>query len=235
MSARGPPHPIRVYIDSASRPAATATVEPTGATEGARVLSPLQPPNSIQHALASQIAKTQGLGLGVESISEKVKELVFMAPTLAVPAQSAAIVMAASKGGFGAEAPVIHDTLNAVKQALSEKVQVESMLKGPLDRVLSSILRAPGDRQVLQRAALAPPSSMPSLKLQEIMPVLSQAAPAIQAAPQTHPRVRGEHAAGRQRPLEIKVEQKISDLDLRELERKIARILREEARRYGVY
>jgi len=235
MSVRAPPHPIRVYIDSASRPAATATVEPTGATEGARVPSPLQPPNSIQHALASQIAKTQGLGLGVESISEKVKELVFMAPTLAVPAQSAAIVMAASKGGFGAEAPVIYDTLSAVKQALSEKVQVESMLKGPLDRVLSSILRAPGDRQALQRAALAPPSSLPSLKLQEIMPVLSQAAAATQAAPQAPPRVRGERTAGRQRPIEIKVEQKISDLDLRELERKIARILREEARRYGVY
>jgi len=235
MAAGSPPHPIRVYIDSASRPAATATSEPTGATEGARVLSPLQPPNSIQHALASQIAKTQGLGLEVESISEKVKELVFMVPTLAGPAQSAAIMMATSLGGFGAEAPVTHDTLGAVKQALSEKVQVESMMKGPLNRVLSSILRTPGDSQVLQRVALAPPSSLPSLKLQEIMPVLSQAAAANQAVPQAPPRVRGERTAGRQRPIEIMVEQKISDLDLRELERKIARILREEARRYGVY
>jgi len=235
MAAGAPPYPIRVYIDSASRPAAAVAAAPTGATEGARVPAPLQPPKSIQHALASQIAKAQGLGPGIESISEKVKKFAFMAPTLAGSAQSAAIVMAASLGSAAAEAPVTHGTLGAMKQALSEKLEMESMMKDPLDRVLSSILRAPGDRQALQRAALAPPSGLPSLKLQEIMPVLSQAAAATQAAPQAPPRVRGERTAGRQRPIEIKVEQKISDLDLRELERKIARILREEARRYGVY
>jgi hypothetical protein len=39
----------------------------------------------------------------------------------------------------------------------------------------------------------------------------------------------------RSKPIEIKVETPIDEVDLRELERRITRILKEEARRYGVY
>jgi hypothetical protein len=236
IATGAPPHPLRVYIDSAPRPAiAAAPVATTGAMESTGVPAPQPPSRSIQLALASKLAKIPGMNLGVGSLGEKLKEFAVLAPGMVVPAQVAASTMATSLGSVGAAAPKVHDALGAVKQVLSSKVEAESMMKVSLDSVVSSILRAPADRQTLQRAALAPPPGLPSLKLQEIMPVLSQAAAASQAAPQIPPRVRGERAAGRQRPIEIKVEQKISDLDLRELERKIARILREEARRYGVY
>jgi hypothetical protein len=39
----------------------------------------------------------------------------------------------------------------------------------------------------------------------------------------------------RSKPIEIKVETPMDEVDLRELERRITRILKEEARRYGVY
>ena len=38
-----------------------------------------------------------------------------------------------------------------------------------------------------------------------------------------------------QKPIEVKVEYDLDDMDLKELERKIAKILKDEARRYGIY
>ena len=64
------------------------------------------------------------------------------------------------------------------------------------------------------------------LKLQEIAPLMNL----VSALP------RGGRAPGAQRPLDVtvKVESLTEERDLRELERKIAKILRDAARRYGV-
>ena len=39
----------------------------------------------------------------------------------------------------------------------------------------------------------------------------------------------------RPKPIEVKLETSLDDIDLKELERRLARILKDEARRYGVY
>ena len=64
------------------------------------------------------------------------------------------------------------------------------------------------------------------LKLQEIAPLMNL----VSALP------RGARAPRAQRPLDVtvKVESLTEERDLRELERKIAKILRDAARRYGV-
>ena len=124
------------------------------------------------------------------------------------------------------------DFPSVVKEMVASKVEAEKALTTSLSRVVSSLLEVPLGGQAPERVALEFPVSVPSPRLLDIMPVLSR----VEAIPraQRPPTVR-ERAMERRRPIEIKVEPKIGDIDLRELERKIARILREEARRYGVY
>jgi hypothetical protein len=70
------------------------------------------------------------------------------------------------------------------------------------------------------------------MRLREALPPLSGEARRMEsAAPPTLERPRPTYE--KPRPIDIKVESP-EDIDLRELERRIARILRDEARRYGV-
>jgi hypothetical protein len=124
------------------------------------------------------------------------------------------------------------DFLSVVKEMVASKVEAEKVLTTSLGGLVSSLLEVPVGEQAPERVALEVPVRVPSPRLLDMVPVLSR----VEAIPraQRPPTVR-ERAMERRRPIEIKVEPKIGDIDLRELERKIARILREEARRYGVY
>jgi hypothetical protein len=125
------------------------------------------------------------------------------------------------------------DYPSVVKEMVASKVEAEKALTISLSGVVSSLLEIPVGEQAPERVALEAPVSVPSPRLLDMVPVLSR----VEAIPraQRPPTVRRERAMERRRPIEVKVEQKMGDIDLRELERKIARILKEEARRYGVY
>ena len=125
------------------------------------------------------------------------------------------------------------DFPSVVQEMVTSKVEAEKALTTSLSEVVSSLSGVSVGEQALERVALEFPVSVPSPRLLDMVPMLSRVE-AISRA-QRPPSVRRERVVERRRPIEIKVEPKIGDIDLRELERKIARILREEARRYGVY
>jgi len=98
--------------------------------------------------------------------------------------------------------------------------------------LLASIDGLIGDH-VLERATLDGVPPIPGMRLHEVLPVLTRNVvqqPSTPRRPEARPRPSYE----RPKPIEVKVDARMEDMDLKELERKIARILRDEARRYGV-
>ncbi len=103
---------------------------------------------------------------------------------------------------------------------------VKNKLLGSLDGLI-------GDR-VLERVPLEGVPPVPGMKLQEVLPALKRQAAKQPSAPrkvEARPRPSYE----RPKPIEVKLETSLDDIDLKELERRLARILKDEARRYGVY
>jgi hypothetical protein len=96
-----------------------------------------------------------------------------------------------------------------------------------------SLLHAPVERYTLERIPLEAPRAFPTVKLHEIVPLLSS----VRAPTRTERPPRSERVKSIERPrsIEVKVEPPRDERDLRELRRKITRILREEAKRHGVY
>jgi len=125
------------------------------------------------------------------------------------------------------------DYINILREMVYSKVEVEKALTASLSGVFPSLPEIPIGKLAPEGVALQLPVSVPSPRLLDIVPLLSR----VEAIPraQRPTAVRRERVVERRRPIDIKVEPKISDIDLKELERKVARILREEARRYGVY
>ena len=125
------------------------------------------------------------------------------------------------------------DYINILREMVYSKVEVEKALTASLSGVFPSLPEIPIGKLAPEGVALQLPVSVPSPRLLDIVPLLSR----VEAIPraQRSTAVRRERVVERRRPIDIKVEPKISDIDLKELERKVARILREEARRYGVY
>jgi hypothetical protein len=101
------------------------------------------------------------------------------------------------------------------------------------DGLLESLHKLMGDR-VLERVPLEGTPPIPGMKLQEVLPALARGAAQQPTAPrraETRPRPSFE----KPKPIEVKLETSLDDIDLKELERRLARILKDEARRYGVY
>ena len=114
------------------------------------------------------------------------------------------------------------------REALTYQAGTEEALES-----IISVLHAPAERYTLERIPLEAPRAFPTIKLQEIVPLLSSVrAPTPRERPPKASRVK---AIERPRSIEVKVESPRDDRDLRELRRKITRILRDEARRHGVY
>ena len=125
------------------------------------------------------------------------------------------------------------DYINIVREMVSSKVEAEKALMTSLSGVFPSLPEIPIGELAPEGVALQLPVSLPSPRLLDIVPMLSRVETIPRAQRPTT--VRRERVVERRRPIDIKVEPKISDIDLKDLERKVARILREEARRYGVY
>jgi hypothetical protein len=249
-----PFHPLQEYVTRASRLAGITKVElPTPGEEEIRIPTP-----TLLHPLQEYIDITAKLAEGskleepIISIEEEVEEIT-RAPLHPIKAYldlasglgELLSARAAAVYGITAALPEVEslegeressrtfDFLSVVKEIVTSKVEAEKTLATSLGGVVSSLVEIPVGEQALERVGLEVPVSVPSPRLLDIMPVLSRVETISRA--QRPPTVRRERASERRRPIEIKVEPKIGDIDLRELERKIARILREEARRYGVY
>jgi hypothetical protein len=98
--------------------------------------------------------------------------------------------------------------------------------------LLASIDGLIGDH-VLERATLDGVPPIPGMRLHEVLPALARKAVQQPSAPR-RAEARPRPSYERPKPIEVKVDARMEDMDLKELERKIARILRDEARRYGV-
>ena len=106
-------------------------------------------------------------------------------------------------------------------------------LDGLVDEdLLASIDGLIGDH-VLERATLEGVPPIPGMRLHEVLPALTRKAVQQPSTPQ-RVEARPRPSYERPKPIEVKVDNRMEDLDLKELERKVARILRDEARRYGV-
>ena len=103
---------------------------------------------------------------------------------------------------------------------------VKNKLLGSLDDLIGG--------RVLERAPLEGVPPIPGMRLQEVIPALTRKA-AQQPSTPRRVEARPQPSYERPKPIEVKLETSLDDIDLKELERRLARILKDEARRYGVY
>ena len=101
------------------------------------------------------------------------------------------------------------------------------------DGLLGSLYGLIGDR-VLERMPLEGVPPIPGMRLHEVLPALTRQAAQQPSAPR-RVEARPRPSYERPKPIEVKLETSLDDIDLKELERRLARILKDEARRYGVY
>lgn len=100
--------------------------------------------------------------------------------------------------------------------------------------LIADLARAPEELFTLGKIPFETPRSLPTVRLHEIIPLLASIE-ASRPKGARSPTIERVSSAERPRPIEIKVESPENEYDLRDLRTKIARIIREEARRYGVY
>jgi len=101
------------------------------------------------------------------------------------------------------------------------------------DGLLASLYELMGDR-VLERVPLEGVPPIPGMRLHEALPAMTRQA-AQQPSTPRRAEARPRPSYERPKPIEVKLETSLDDIDLKELERRLARILKDEARRYGVY
>ena len=257
--ARGVPsispfHPLQEYITRASRLAGITRIELPSPEEEIMVPTPT-PLRSLQEYIdiSAKLAEVFKLGEPIISIEEEVEEVAkaprhpiqayvdlasrlgefLSARAAAVYGISAAHIPEVEYLGGELDVSKTFDYFGVVKEIVTSKEEAEKVLATSLSGVVSGLLEVPVGEQAPEVVGLEFPVSMPSPRLLDMVSVLSR----VEAIPraQRPPSVRRERVVDRRRPIDIKVEPKIGDIDLKELERKIARILKEEARRYGVY
>ena len=125
---------------------------------------------------------------------------------------------------------IFRDVLTRMAATESEAVSAVEEAAGEMATALT--LGPIGQRQI-ERVALEATPPTPSMRLHEMLPALARQR-AQQPAPAPRAETRPRPTYERPKPIEVKVDTRMDDVDLKELERKIARILRDEARRYGV-
>jgi hypothetical protein len=114
------------------------------------------------------------------------------------------------------------------REALTDRAGTEEVVER-----LVGLLHAPVERYTLERIPLEAPRAFSTVKLPEMMSLI--ASMRTPTRPERPPRSERVKARERPRSIEVKVEPPRDERDLRELRRKITRILRDEARRHGVY
>jgi len=125
------------------------------------------------------------------------------------------------------------DTFYGVsKEIIDRETGVQNSLRLTVDASISDMMIV--ERNAVERFPLDTPLSVPTLKLQEIISTISSIQP--QTERKIPARIKRDRmiTPGSSRSIEVIVDSLSDEMDIRDLERKIARILREEAKRYGL-
>lgn len=100
--------------------------------------------------------------------------------------------------------------------------------------LIAGLLNTPEELFTLERVPLETSRTFPNIKLHEIVPLMTSVRAAVAAIDRSRVIERAKPAEI-SRSIEINIEPPEDGYDLRDLRTKIARILREEARRHGVF
>jgi hypothetical protein len=119
-------------------------------------------------------------------------------------------------------------TKNAITQHIATTKTIESIMNSARAHQLF-------EKYALERVLLDNQRTISTVKLQELASLLSMVRAAPQPSQTRAPRIEPVKSVERPRSIEVKVDALRDERDIRELRRKITRILREEARRYGVF
>jgi len=127
---------------------------------------------------------------------------------------------------------VLDEFYGVSKALLDRETGVQKALQLSVDGAISDMMVV--ERNVMERFSSDSPVTVPTVKLQEIVSTISSIqAPSERDMPTRIMRDRLIRS-GSSRSIEVTVDSLRDERDIRELERKLARILREEARRYGL-
>jgi hypothetical protein len=224
------PGPSKEMVKPASKVSeVTKVVEDTVSVMAKLVESKGEAEETLKSSIHEVVNKMKELPMEGKTLESTLLEQ--PTPPIAPKEMAETLSMASAASSAG---KVISSAVSMVSKLMKSKGVSEKRIQETVSLLTSKMQEVPAKELTLDRVPLEGPRPVPSPKLQEVMPVLSQMTPVTEAAKGAPP-ARRERALQRQRPIEVKVESRIDDIDMKELERKIARILKEEARRYGVY
>lgn len=118
------------------------------------------------------------------------------------------------------------------KEIVDRETGVQRALQLSLGGAISDMMVV--ERNALERFPLDAPVNVPTLKLQEIISRISSVQPPTEREMPTRIKRDRLSRTSLSRSIEVTIDSLRDESDIRELERKITRILREEARRYGL-
>jgi hypothetical protein len=165
--------------------------------------------------------------------SQGLRDITGVVPQLVSKAAVAAGLAPISALPVGVQAVPGADLSGILARMTTISVDAEAAVSESISQMATAFKVGPIGTQQMERVAFETPPPVPGMRLHEVLPALSSEARQRQEPQQARERPRPTYE--RPKPIEVKVDNRIEEIDLRELERKIARILREEARRYGVY
>ena len=182
--------------------------------------------------VSQQVTDMAGEADGLGFLSDTIGELASSVPYYGQP-PSPAMMQVSRQMEELATAAQASKVASMFTELTETQIRTEQLLRTPIEGVVSSIMDAPVGADALDRIILDTSSGYPSLKLHEVIPVIQRMAQSPARIPE--PVSRPRPTFDRQKPAEFREEQRIDEIDMKELEKKIARILKDEARRYGVY
>jgi len=192
------------------------------------------PPISEYVVTETKFGIVSGLLKSFELMKGGVKELPMAAPIVAPKPSLVEITKVAGRYVAAAlETRRAIDGFGAISRAvITYRVDVEKAIKSSLGGVVTTGLPVSLEGVSLGRVLLRGPPSVPTVRLHEIAPILySVAAPTRTERPIQNV----FNITIEERSIEGRSESLSGEIDLRELGRRVARILREEARRYGIH
>lgn len=182
--------------------------------------------------MGAQIASASGEAQSIAS--QGLREITGAVPRLVSKVAAAAGLVPISTTPEGVSAAPGVDLSGILARMTTTSVDAEAAISESINQMATALKVGPMGTQQMERVVFETPPPVPGMRLHEVLPALSGEMRQRQTEPPPA-RERPRPTYERPRPIEVKVDTRSEDIDLRELERKIARILREEARRYGVY
>jgi hypothetical protein len=182
--------------------------------------------------ISQQVTNMAGAARGLEFLGDTIGELTSSIPYYGQPPSRQMMQVSHQMEELAAAAQA-NKVASMFTELVETQIRTEQLFGEPIEGAVSSIMETPVGADALDRIILDTPVGYPSLKLHEVLPVVQRIAQAPTRIPEQTPRPRPTFVT--EKPAEFREAQRFDDIDMKELEKKIARILKEEARRYGVY